>query len=1099
MKKIFDFSFSDLEKLSSLNHLREQLLNILIFCSLVIGTILFALAVIPAIQKGVYLSILAYILVYIWLVVITFGRRLPYSLRVYCWLCLFYVLGVVNLAMNGFNVDAGLFFLSLIAMAALFAGLRTGLIALSISGLSIAVSGAIIVSENIQLSMNLPQTDKMLWIIGGAIFMLMGVFLIVSLTTLVRGLDSNLTKATSLAYDLAQANETLEKSEKRFRSLIEGSSDVIALVSQDGTVLYASSPVERILGYKVEELIGQNIFKFLHPEDLPVAVAALSPGTPAQAIGPFIEVRIRHNNGSWRYLEVQGRELLTDPVINGTIVNCRDITDRKEMEENLRKSQLLLEKTFSSLSDALFLIDAKTLRIIDCNQAASRIYGYSREEILGQTTEFICLDPSAFAEFRQHFDQGTVDGSLPGRFESRMRQKDGRVFPAECSVAPLIDKQNGHIGWVGLVRDITVRKNAEQLLLKANEELEQRVFERTAEVQRTSKQFRELVAHSPAVIYSADLAGDFGITFVTENVASLTGYESSQFTGDARFWRSLIHPEDVPQVLKEIKIVKASGGAVLEYRFLNKAGIYRWVRDEMRLVKDPDGALREFVGSWFDITDQKIAEHALRESEEINRVLLDSTDASISLIDPDGVVLSMNEAGAALLGLTVKDIVGKCVFDLFPPDVAKSRRAQIDKVYKTGRPAHYEDYREGHWFDNNVYPVFNAKGKVTRIVTHAYDITESKRIQESLHQSEERYRTLADASPDLIFIIGRDDRVQYINSFASIFLNLPINKVIGQTRGRFFSEKTSKHQRENIMRVLREGKSTYSEDKTDLGDRSIWLGTWLVPLREASGNVSAVLGVSRDISDQKQAEEEILRSRDLLEERVKERTAELIASHTQLRQLTSQLVTAQEEERRSISRELHDEAGQALISLKYSLASAVNEVPESHASARQRLADAIAISDQMMTQIRTLARSLRPPVLEIGGINLSLKVYCEEITERTGLSIHYQGEEIPNLPDDIGISLYRFVQETLTNTLKHAYASKVAIRLQYRKKQINLSVSDNGRGLRDNIQSDGIGILGMEERFNLFGGSIKISSRKGRGVKVTATVPWPKSIEEEQE
>jgi signal transduction histidine kinase len=188
-----------------------------------------------------------------------------------------------------------------------------------------------------------------------------------------------------------------------------------------------------------------------------------------------------------------------------------------------------------------------------------------------------------------------------------------------------------------------------------------------------------------------------------------------------------------------------------------------------------------------------------------------------------------------------------------------------------------------------------------------------------------------------------------------------------------------------------------------------------------------------------------------------------------------------------------------LISLKYSLASAVNEVPESHASARQRLADAIAISDQMMTQIRTLARSLRPPVLEIGGINLSLKVYCEEITERTGLSIHYQGEEIPNLPDDIGISLYRFVQETLTNTLKHAYASKVAIRLQYRKKQINLSVSDNGRGLRDNIQSDGIGILGMVERFNLFGGSIKISSRKGRGVKVTATVPWPKSIEEEQE
>jgi len=175
----------------------------------------------------------------------------------------------------------------------------------------------------------------------------------------------------------------------------------------------------------------------------------------------------------------------------------------------------------------------------------------------------------------------------------------------------------------------------------------------------------------------------------------------------------------------------------------------------------------------------------------------------------------------------------------------------------------------------------------------------------------------------------------------------------------------------------------------------------------------------------------------------------------------------------------------------------LSEIPESHTSARQRLADSINISDQMMAHIRTLARSLRPPVLEIGGINLSLKVYCEEFTERTGLSIHYQGEEIPNLPDEIGISLYRFVQETLTNILKHAHASKVAIRLLHQKKQITLTVSDNGRGFEDNIQSDGIGLLGMEERFNLFGGNIKLLSRKGSGVKVTAYVPWPKSIEQE--
>ncbi len=518
MKKYFDFSFRDPEKLSSLNQLREQLLNILLLGSFVVGTALFALAIIPALQKGVYLSILAYVVVYIWTILITFSRRIPYQVRIYGWLFLFFVLGVVNLSMNGFNVDAGLLFLTLIAMAALFDGLRSGLIALGLSSISIVIAGFIIVSENVPLSMDLPQVDRMLWIIGGTIFLLMGVFLIVSLTTLVRGLDTNLFKATALADDLARANETLQKSEKRFRSLIEGSTDIISVLGTDGTIHYVSPSVERVLGYKMEELVGQNIFKFLHPDNLDIAVAALSPGTPAEEIGPFLELRFRHSDGSWRYLEVKGREMQSDLVINGTIVNCRDITDRKVIEENLRKSQLLLEKTFASLNDALFLVDAGTVRIMDCNQAVSKIFGYNKEEILGQAPELLFPDQSASEEFSKHLQPIVEDVGLPGRFESWMKRKDGTVFPAECSIAPLIEPLSGHIGWVSLVHDITVRKNAEQQLLKAKDELEQRVAERTAEVERTSKQLRELVAHSPAVIYSASLSGDFGVTFVSENV-----------------------------------------------------------------------------------------------------------------------------------------------------------------------------------------------------------------------------------------------------------------------------------------------------------------------------------------------------------------------------------------------------------------------------------------------------------------------------------------------------------------------------------------------------------------------------------------------------
>jgi signal transduction histidine kinase len=184
--------------------------------------------------------------------------------------------------------------------------------------------------------------------------------------------------------------------------------------------------------------------------------------------------------------------------------------------------------------------------------------------------------------------------------------------------------------------------------------------------------------------------------------------------------------------------------------------------------------------------------------------------------------------------------------------------------------------------------------------------------------------------------------------------------------------------------------------------------------------------------------------------------------------------------------------------LKYGLVSINSDIPESNIPARQRLAAALNIADQVMHQIRTLSHSLRPPVLEILGIHLSLKEYCEEFTKRTGLPIDYQGEEIPGLPDEIGISLYRFVQEAFTNILKHAHATNVKVRLQYGKKQITLSIFDNGNGMEDTTQSDDIGLVGIKERFNLLGGSVQDHSRKGQGVKKIASVPWPRPVEKIQ-
>jgi PAS domain S-box-containing protein len=488
----------------------------------------------------------------------------------------------------------------------------------------------------------------------------------------------------------------------------------------------------------------------------------------------------------------------------------------------------------------------------------------------------------------------------------------------------------------------------------------------------------------------------------------------------------------------------------------------------------------------------------LRESEEKFRVIaetsLDGIFQSTEDSDP-GKLIYVNNAFAAMLGYSQAELLGRTTLSLM---YRNEIPATVTRNIRENQPAHGEFrliHKDGHLVDIHfsVVPTM-LNGRIVRSGI-LQDITEKKRVQASLFQSQERYRTLAEASPDMIFIIGPDDQIQYVNSFACAFLNSSAEAIIGKPHKDFFPPSSWKLHKKNFQRVLKNGRKQYSEEETRINLQNIWLGTWLVPLRDASGSINAIMEVSRDITEQKQAEMEILHSRDLLEKRVAERTEALSHSQAQLRHLTDQLVSSLEDERRRISRELHDEAGQALISLKYGLASIQAAIPESNMPARRLLDDLMDTNDLVMDQIRAISHSLRPPVLEIVGIDLSLKDYCEEFSTRTRLAVHYQGQEIPNLPDEIGISLYRFVQEALTNILKHAQATRVDVSLQYLQGQIILAVSDNGHGMDYTPHNNGIGLVGIQERLNLFNGSLQIDSPRDQGVTITARLPWPRPVD----
>ena len=213
-----------------------------------------------------------------------------------------------------------------------------------------------------------------------------------------------------------------------------------------------------------------------------------------------------------------------------------------------------------------------------------------------------------------------------------------------------------------------------------------------------------------------------------------------------------------------------------------------------------------------------------------------------------------------------------------------------------------------------------------------------------------------------------------------------------------------------------------------------------------------------------------------------------------IQNLAKQLVYAQEEERRRLSRELHDEAGQSLTALKLSLELLCSDPPGTVKVLKQNLSEAIHLAESTMACVRTLAHGLRPPALDTLGPNLALQAYCRDFARRAQLNVVYRGCEVRDLSDVMGISLYRVLQESLTNVAKHARASQVRVSLTRAARHVRLSVRDDGCGIDLNAvpvaaQQSGIGLVGMRERLELLEGRLELRSAPGQGLRLAAVLP----------
>jgi signal transduction histidine kinase len=217
----------------------------------------------------------------------------------------------------------------------------------------------------------------------------------------------------------------------------------------------------------------------------------------------------------------------------------------------------------------------------------------------------------------------------------------------------------------------------------------------------------------------------------------------------------------------------------------------------------------------------------------------------------------------------------------------------------------------------------------------------------------------------------------------------------------------------------------------------------------------------------------------------------LLEQRESLREMAQSLVSAQEEERLRISRELHDELGQALTAHLIGMRLLSRDLPMDDAALKRRIESLTAETLDTLTRMRQLAQELRPPAIDTLDFSSALETYCQEFTNRSRLPVEYQAEPLPQLTDVVAVTLYRFLQETLTNILKHAQATRVWVELSMEDGFINLTVQDNGKGFQtDTVARSGIGLRGLRERLTLAGGILVLRSTPGRGTVVTARLPF---------
>jgi PAS domain S-box-containing protein len=518
----------------------------------------------------------------------------------------------------------------------------------------------------------------------------------------------------------------------------------------------------------------------------------------------------------------------------------KQAVEQKCREMALRESKELFEKTFKSQKDAIFILNADVPpKITDCNPAAEKVFGYTRQELPGRTTEFLHISRAALEDFQKQLYPSIAKQGFFHLNDFMMKRKDGTLFPTEHTVVPLNNEKAERTGWVSVVRDITGWKQMQEAMRESEE------------------RYRLLAENVSDVIFIRDM--NLRFTYISPSVEKLTGYsveEAMALTMAEAYTPHSIElaMEAFSEELSREKDEQSDPSRVctIEMEGYRKDGSTIWTEAKMRFLRDSNGHPAGILGVSRDITERKQAEIGIRISEERYRSLVEDMPALVCRFYPDGILTFVNSKYCSYFHKRKLELVGSDFFQFIPEQDRQKVKKQFLSLSKEKAIVTYEHRVISpngsiQWQQWTGRALFGEAAEVEEFQSVGMDITERKEVENRLLESEARMRALLDALTESVMLVDAEGTILVINDTAARRLGKGVGESIGLRMNEYLPEDVAALRKTLGDKVLLSGKGRRFQDQ--------WQGKYfdnsIAPIFDENGKAKELVIFAQDITEEK--------------------------------------------------------------------------------------------------------------------------------------------------------------------------------------------------------------------------------------------------------